>query len=342
LIAATDNYSTNGHIYISGDGGTNWTLTQAPAQPWSTVSSSADGTKIFALNGELFGRLYSSTNSGSTWALDARAPYGASIAVSGDGEKLAIATGSDSIGFSTNHGGLWTNRTTGLYDMFRVVSSADGAMFSAANNAGKFTLSTNGGFTWSPAMIQGGEAISLDASADLRNLVAVLSWFSRLWVTTSTNMGQTWRSNALPTATWSAATTSADGTRFVAVAMSGLIYSSTNAGATWISNNAPALHWKAVSSSADGHTVFAAATNGGIWALRTTPEPELKIASFEDSLNLSWVVPSASFVLQHASALAADGWTSVTNAPVLIISNLSNEIILPVNAAAGFYRLKMQ
>src|SRR5262249_12316705 len=153
---------------------------------------------------------------------------------------------------------------------------ADGTVLAAANNAGRFTISTNGGFNWSPAIVQGGEAISLDASADLRNLVAALSSFSSLhWVATSTNIGQTWRSNALPPATWRAATTSADGTRFVAVAMSGLIYSSSNAGATWISNNAPALHWQAVSSSADGHTVFAAASKGSIWALRTIPEPVL-------------------------------------------------------------------
>jgi hypothetical protein len=66
---------------------------------------------------------------------------------------------------------------------------------------------------------------------------------------------------------WQAVACSADGTKFVAAAYQGGIYTSTNSGATWISNAAPALRWFSVASSDDGTKLAAVSYsgNGQVW-----------------------------------------------------------------------------
>jgi hypothetical protein len=75
---------------------------------------------------------------------------------------------------------------------------------------------------------------------------------------------------------------------------------------------------------------------------RNTPTPVLRIAVAADGSGLSWIVPSANFVLQQAATLGADGWNDVTNAPTLNVSNLNNQLLLLQDASRAFYRLKMQ
>jgi hypothetical protein len=42
--------------------------------------------------------------------------------------------------------------------------------------------------------------------------------------------------------------------------------------------------------------------------------------------------------MQQSSDLGS--WTDVTNPPVLNLTNLQNEVTLPMHAGSGFYRLK--
>jgi hypothetical protein len=153
-------------------------------------------------------------------------------------------------------------------------------------------------------------------------------------------MGQTWITNHLPAANWTAVAASADGTKSVAVASGGSIYSSTDSGAIWISNTAPTLAWQAVASAADGNALFAAAWNGSIWVRRTAPTPQLEITLASDNLKVSWLVPSVVFKLQEAPRLMAGGWTDVTNTVTLNVSNVNNELLLPPPAMNTFYRLQ--
>jgi len=58
------------------------------------------------------------------------------------------------------------------------------------------------------------------------------------------------------------------------------------------------------------------------------------------NLKFSWTVPSTNFVVQQSPDLAS--WTDVTNAPVLNLTNLQNEVTLPPAGSSGFFRLKTQ
>jgi len=67
---------------------------------------------------------------------------------------------------------------------------------------------------------------------------------------------QIWRSNSAPSINWFMAASSADGSRLVAVAYAGPVYTSIDSGATWSATKS-ASNWNSVACSADGSTLIA-------------------------------------------------------------------------------------
>jgi hypothetical protein len=138
-----------GSIYLSTDSGGIWSLPEAPAgfwtgSIWSAVASSADGTKLVAAaeategNGSyLPGPIYTSTDSGASWALSG-APSNVwySVACSADGTKLVAAAyagpsqvgGTGVIYTSADSGVTWTNVSPSTNYWMSVASSADGTI----------------------------------------------------------------------------------------------------------------------------------------------------------------------------------------------------------------------
>src|SRR4051794_2547973 len=86
-----------------------WTITTAPLTNWSDMALSLDGAKIVAVNGYL-GPIYTSTNSGATWAVSTNAPlqYWNGVASSTNGNRLVAVPGGGKIYISTNAGVAWT------------------------------------------------------------------------------------------------------------------------------------------------------------------------------------------------------------------------------------------
>jgi hypothetical protein len=70
---------------------------------------------------------------------------------------------------------------------------------------------------------------------------------------------QVWMQTSAPTNHWAAVSSSADGSKLVAVAKGGPIYTSRDSGATWMATSAPNTNWTSVASSADGTKLVAAA-----------------------------------------------------------------------------------
>jgi photosystem II stability/assembly factor-like uncharacterized protein len=344
LLAATGGQFANGPLYLSTDSGTNWTLTGAPSLRWTSVASSADGTKLIAA---AYDRgIYTSADGGTTWTSNnvANVPFGTwmSVSSSADGSRLfAVRYGNFVLYSSSNSGALWVPRTNALADIISVASSADGTVAVASDNNGHVATSTNAGVNWSTnTTLVGFRVTSVGASADGHRLVAVPMGAT---VFASTNHGATWASNSLPpNSSWLAAVCSADGSDLTVIAQKGLIYSSTHSGSTWVSNNAPGLFWQSVASSADGNCVFAAPSNGRIWVRRTVPAPVLALTTSAPGPVLSWVLPSANFIPQQSPSLQSPAWTDVSNAPVLNLTNLHDQLLLPPGSDSGFYRLRNQ
>jgi photosystem II stability/assembly factor-like uncharacterized protein len=355
LVAAA--YSGNG-IWVSTNSGATWTVTSAPhTNDWIAIASSADGTRLAAADG-YFGVIYTSADSGTTWTMNNVPNLGwHAIALSADGTKLVASATGGFIYTSADSGTTWISNSLPVTFAVWVASSADGIRLVTVANEGYIFTSTNTGTTWQSAIAALNASLCCVASsADGSKLVTGGGDVNCIFILTSTNSGATWNSNSVPDMNymhWQSFASSADGNTLVAVAGfnlvsaygEGVIFISTNSGATWIQADAPVRSWTCVASSADGSKLVGSASPGrlfvyfgGIYISQTTPTPWLGIVPLSDNLLLSWLMPSTNFVMQQSSDLSS--WTDVTNAPVLNLTNLQNEVMLPMPAGSGFYRLK--
>jgi hypothetical protein len=257
----------------------------APSNNWKSVASSADGTKLVAV--ERPGQIYTSTNSGVTWSANNNAPSNTwwSVASSADGTRLVAVANGDYVYMSTNSGLNWFTAPLEQDAWQCVASSADGTKLVVGSSPtvlgptlvpgdGSLWYSTNSGNSWYDPFGAYGFGLSTNwqcvaSSADGTKLVAVAESGSDAF--TSTNSGATWSTNNPPPVppsshvNWQALASSADGTRLVAAAHAGRIYNSTNWAVTWSSNNAPSNFWASVACSTDGTKLIAAPETGPIY-----------------------------------------------------------------------------
>jgi hypothetical protein len=122
----------------------------------------------------------------------------------------------------------------------------------------------------------------------------------------------------------------------------GAIFTSTNSGVAWATNDAPSTNWSSVASSADGALMVAVVNGGGIWTLQATPAPLLRLSRSQDTVTISWIVPSMNFVLQDKPDSSPADWTDATNSPTLNFTNLQYQALELATNGSRFYRLKHQ
>lgn len=238
-----------------------WTQTSATNVEWSSIASSADGTRLAAVasangSGTGPGGIYTSTNSGITWIQSTNGDW-LGIASSADGVKL-VAVANGSIMTSTNSGLTWTNVNAPSVWWRSVASSADGSKLLATTylQGGDIYVSTNSGTSWRLATNAGAYGVETACSADGTRM-AVEGGYG---VLTSTNTGTTWRL-AFPHSEYFGLASSADGNKLFVITFSGEpstdLHVSTNWGATWSSNFISVPEGSALASSADGSKLVA-------------------------------------------------------------------------------------
>ena len=235
--------------------GQTWTE-RGTARNWSSLASSADGSKLVAVvNG---GYIYTSSDSGETWqeraSLEPERDW-SSVASSADGSKLVAAENGGRIYTSIDSGAGWTFRDANR-NWTSVASSADGTKLVALVNGGYIYTSSNSGTNWVPRG-SSRQWRAVASSSDGAKLVAVVDGG---FIYTSTDSGETWiqRGDSLG---WSCVASSSDGTKLVAGMDGGDIYTSTDSGVTWQRNRSTYGSWS-IASSADG-TKLVTADDGG-------------------------------------------------------------------------------
>jgi hypothetical protein len=337
----------NGSVYTSPDSGGTWTdVLDVPINSTfpirnflPSIASSADGTKLAAMvcpNGT--GQwIIISTNSGATWVTNYSGAFYA----------------------NTNGGGA---RSSFGSVVSSVASSADGTKLAVAFAAGDVCTSVDGGLNWTSNNLPQFNWNSIASSADGKKLVLATGLVGLLStpIYLSTNGGSTWQMSGAPTnlnTSWRAVASSADGSRLVAVCGWGLnnspqfgrIYTSADSGLTWVANNAFHTFWSSVASSADGRKLVATIgvdssgiVEGGICISQSTPAPCLNITPQGDGIALSWIVPSANFVLQQNSDLTTTNWTDVVISPALNLTKLQYQLTVPLTGSLQYYRLAAQ
>ena len=360
-----------GSLYTSSNSGATWAQSFAPSNVWGSVASSADGTKVLAV--PTLGCLYLSTDSGVDWSSNNTVnEQWYSTASSADGTKL-VAVGnttdpdddddtSDQIGVvytSADSGNTWVSNSLPAVSLYwySVASSADGNKLVVVSQDGLICTSTNAGTTWQqPVNAPGTNNIwdSVASSADGRRLVAVSQYAAPAdtgSIYTSTNAGLTWTSNNAPSLVWKSVASSADGTRLVAVAFNdstgGEIFFSTNGGTSWTQESTGNYqNFASVAMTPDGDRMFAingggiSGSPGSVYTAGFTPAPVLKSTLSRSNVMLAWTVPSTNFGLQQKLNLTAASWVTLTNQPTLNLTNLQNQVTLPLSGSSGFYRLK--
>jgi hypothetical protein len=344
LVAAAGGSSgknISGFIYTSTNAGGIWTeQTNAPGMNWQSVASSADGVRLLAIAGSKSSSyasgsgIFTSDDGGVTWkSNNVRQAFYSGGASSTDGTNLIAAY---PFTFSTNAGAAWYTNNSPLVNA--LAASADCSTIVAGGISGPLHVTTNLGVSWTSALSAGGWP-SFASSADGNTLLAYgVGYPLSGGLFTSTDRGATWRTNSVSPFTYQYVTSSADGEKFALALQFGGIFASTNSGFTWTQTGAPNQYWKAISSSADGNSLVAVVDGGGIWVSRTTPSPKLTASILLTNVQISWVIPSTDSVLQESLNLV--DWSDVTNEPTLNLTNLQNQVTLPLSESNNFFRLK--
>ncbi len=359
-------------VYHSTNEGLSWiSRNPFPAGPQgepisyllNSVASSSDGTKLVV--GALGGWIYLSPDSGTTWRLSGAPtnfyPIGSPIAVasSADGTHLAAAGGGmfgaipagasvESIYTSSDSGATWTANPAASAAWTAVAMSANGTTIAAVGQApvggiGIYSVTTDGGATWSSNTVPDGEVwLSIASSADGTRLAAG-SLNGPIY--TSTNAGATWAATGPLFYEWTSIASSADGSRLVAGSENGQIFISTNAGGSWILTGAPVADWVSVASSSDGSKMVAVSGYQQIYTLQTVPPvivPPAQVSlaisfSATTGITISWPSSAAGVVLQQTSSLSGKNWTPVGQTPV--DNGVTKQVVITPGAGMVFYRL---
>jgi hypothetical protein len=374
----TPPFSSGGPIFISTNSGATWAIaTGAPTNGlWETVACSADGSRIIAAGGggvpaDFLFSIYTSSDTGATWVSN-NVPIAnwQSVASSADGTRLAAADYENRVIYtSTNSGAVWTQATNAPKEFwYSIVLSADGTKLAAVANGSysgfggtNIYTSTDFGATWitnaapkTPnTTVAQKNWVSIASSADGNKLVAAGGGQNGSgFIFISTNSGVSWTLTATNNSIspgfaphpWIIVTSSADGSRLAAVSdatsVLGGVFISTNSGATWtnVVKLIPSLTWNAVALSADGAKLVATVgypSTGPIYISQTTPSPVLNLSAADNII--SWIIPSLDFTLQQSPDLS--NWTDMTNMPVLNLTNLQNQVMLPTPDGNNFFRL---
>ena len=239
-----------------------WTARESD-RAWSSVASSADGSKLAALVSG--GQIHTSTDSGVTWTAHESNRNWVSVASSADGSKLVAVVAAVTIGASggqiytsTDSGMTWTARES-VRNWSWVASSADGSKLVATELAGPIYTSTDSGVTWTPRD-SSRRWNSVASSADGSRLVAV-EWDGRIYTSIDSGVSWTPRESAR---SWGRVASSADGNKLVADEWGGKIYTSTDSGVSWTPHESN-RSWTSLASSADGTRLTAAVYTGQIY-----------------------------------------------------------------------------
>ena len=251
-----------------------WTTRASDAnRNWNVISTSDDGTKMFAT--VVNSNLMRSTDSGATWTAmtGPGAKNWSSIFSTPDGQTVVATVGRGAVFISQNSGDTWTQITAlGTRWWGDGAISADGQIIAIPAGpdipigqpaGGTIHMSTDGGVTWTTTT-RGSNLTALSMSRNGQNIV-VGDWNGYLYQ--STDGGATWTTRESTTARYYTELTASQNGQYVyASTLYTKILVSSDYGATWsTSSSIPNQIFRGVRTSSDGLKTIAVAQRGNIF-----------------------------------------------------------------------------
>jgi hypothetical protein len=354
-LAASAEFSSgqpgDGLIYISPDAGATWTPAKAPTNNWTSVASSADGSRLVAAaapfwdpassNYVIHGAVFCSSDAGATWTqtIAPNTNYWSGVASSADGTTLVAASQDVGIYRSLDAGATWTAMSAFRYFGATLACSADGYRLVAVgpwDHICTWPYSGPWRLVKAPPDAYWGPVV---CSADGTKLVVIGYGFAYR----SGDSGATWTQTSAPTDIACVAS-SADGTKLAAATTSssqyppyttGAIYRSSNAGVYWTQTSAPSDNWTSVAASADGTNLVASAAP--LWNGTNYLGGEAAIYRSSNA-GATWIRTSAPSNVWHSVALSGDGTNLVAGGePAVYRSSDAGATWIPTSLPSGYW-----
>ena len=285
--------STTGLLYISTNGGDNWSERSIHSGNVNrrAIVATESGNEIYsAVYG---GKIEYSSNGGSSWsvALDLKQNW-IGICASNSLNKIYAVAYQGHIYQSMDSGATWNRVEFRTLPWVAIACSTDGSTAVAAAKGGKIYKTTTSGENWDPrdskrkwvgvttssngvkmaAVVEGGFVYTSESSGEYweqrgsaRNWSAIASSSSgsklvatvakgKIYV--SSNSGQSWTAKE-SNRNWLNVVSSTSGKKLIAVVGTGRIYTSSNSGSTWTARES-ARNWRALFIAGNGNRAFAA------------------------------------------------------------------------------------
>jgi len=235
-----------------------WLTATVTGTKWYSLAAAASGTRIY---GTCSTGIFSSTDSGHTWT----GPIGGftgtwyGIDTSADGNTVYAVATTKAIQISNSGGVSWLPvPSITASNCTAVACSADGTKAIVAVNSGQLFITSNSGGSWSAVSAAGGGGwTALTYSGDGSTYAA-----AKGNAVYSSAVG----SGVSVAANLTGLVSSSDGSKLVACANPGGIYTSTNSGTSWVATAAPTANWNCLAASADCSRLVAGISNGIIYA----------------------------------------------------------------------------
>lgn len=222
---------SNHTIYVSTNGGTNWTGIYGEFENKWFSAIAANGSNIFA--GTIWGPIntdgvYLSTNNGTNWALTSlNNRYVNALAISGN--YIFAGTDDHGVYFSTDNGANWFQ--TGLNNRTILSLAITGTNVYAGSSGFGLYLSTNNGASWTQSALNNLTVLSIAVNGN-----NVFGGTEVNGVYFSSNGGSNWLHTSLDTAAYVTSLLISGNSVFAGSYYSGFSVSTDN-GTTWIQRN---------------------------------------------------------------------------------------------------------
>jgi len=320
-----------------------WLLSNASGNNWLSLAASADGTRMYAAGSS---GIFPSSDSGHTWG-GAYTGFSGSwnaVATSGDGNTIYAVANAKAIQVTTNSAGSWlTGNLSGNWNC--VACSADGKKGIAAINGGNVYTSAN--YTSWTSTGFGNTLWVAVAYAANGSLYAAANTNGSVYTSAIVN-----GVSVAPKLT--ALVCSSDGSKLVACASPGRIYTSMNSGTNWITNNVPTANWNCLAASADctrliagvnGGQLYSSVNFGASWSAFTssTSQAWSALASSADGSRLAAGVNTGSGGIYYSSAalqtstVSTNGFLTGSQGSAVELQYIGNSQFMPVSATGTFW-----